>query len=139
MESTLKLPYRSRFAARLLVAAALLPLSSAHSAPDAKRGETLYTARCGACHSLDENGAGPRHRGVFGCGAGTQPGYDYSDALRKSGIVWNVATLDRFLADPNGMVPGNKMAVRLANDSNDRADLIAYLGKAANGGPKCSK
>lgn len=139
MGNTVKLSYCGVLVVRLLATTSLLPFAAANAAADAKRGEGLYAARCGACHSIDENGAGPRHRGVFGCPAGGQPGYDYSDALRKSGIVWNASALDRFLADPNALVPGNKMAVRLANDSNDRADLIAYLKSAADGGPKCLK
>lgn len=114
----------------------LLPLAVA-AAPDAKRGEKLYTARCGACHSIADNGAGPRHRGLFGCLAGTQAGYDYSAALRKSGIVWDDKTLNRWLANPNAMVPGNKMVVRLADAPADRADLIAWLHSATDGGGSC--
>lgn len=99
---------------------------------DRARGERLYGARCGACHSLDENGPGPRHRGLFGRRAGTQPGFDYSDALRRSNLVWTGETLDRWLANPNALVPGNKMVVQLANDAVDRADLIAWLRSATS-------
>lgn len=120
----------------LLAAALLLPLSVA-AAPNAKHGEQLYTARCGACHSIADNGAGPRHRGLFGCKAGTQAGFHYSDALRKSGIVWDEKTLDVWLTDPNKMVPGNSMAVQLANDPADRADLITYLREAAGSKGSC--
>lgn len=104
---------------------------------DAQRGEQLYVARCGACHSIDDNGAGPRHRGLFGRKAATQPGFNYSEALKKSGIVWTDATLDRWLANPNEMVPGNIMAVQLANDPKDRRDILAYLkaATAAKRGP----
>lgn len=116
----------------------LLPLAAA-ATPDAKRGQDLYTARCGACHSVADNGAGPRHRGLFGCRAGTQAGYDYSEALRKSGIVWSDKMLDRWLADPNSMVPGNKMVVRLAEAAADRADLIAYLRVATRGAGRCER
>jgi cytochrome c len=49
-------------------------------APDPARGEQLYIARCGACHSLDEHGAGPKHRGLFGRKAGSEPGFEYSEA-----------------------------------------------------------
>jgi len=96
-------------------------------AADPQRGAQLYTARCGACHSIDDNGAGPRHRGVFGRRAGTQPGFEYSAALKASGLVWNAKTLDAWLEDPNALVPGNKMMVQLAADPRDRADLIAWL------------
>ncbi|WP_093281643.1 c-type cytochrome [Solimonas aquatica] len=122
----------------LLTATLLLPLVSS-AAADAKRGEKLYTGRCGACHSIADNGAGPRHRGLFGCKAGTQAGFNYSDALRKSGIVWDDQTLDRWLADPNKMVPGNSMAVQLASDPTDRADLIAWLRAATTGEGSCQR
>ncbi|HKQ14970.1 MAG TPA: c-type cytochrome [Steroidobacteraceae bacterium] len=91
------------------------------------RGERLYQERCDACHSLDEHGAGPKHRGLLGRKAGTQPGFDYSTALAASKIVWSAQTLDRWIADPNALVPGNKMVVQLANDPADRAAIVAYL------------
>ncbi len=98
---------------------------------DPARGEQLYQSRCGACHSVDDNGAGPRHRGVVGRKAATQPGFDYSDALKRSGIIWTEDELNRWLTDPNARVPGNKMVVQLANDPRDRADLIAYLSSVS--------
>jgi cytochrome c len=99
-------------------------------AADAARGGQLYTSRCGACHSLTDNGAGPRHAGLLGRKAGTQPGFTYSDALTHSGIVWNESLLDRWLQNPNALVPGNHMMVQLASDPTDRADIIAFLSKA---------
>lgn len=99
-------------------------------APDVQRGEQLYTARCGACHSLDDNGAGPRHRGLLGRKAGTQPDFEYSAALKASGLTWTRETLDAWLANPSALVPGNKMVVQLANDPADRAAIIAWLARA---------
>jgi len=96
-------------------------------ADDTARGEQLYQERCGACHSLDEHGAGPKHRGLIGRRAGTQPGFDYSTALIASKIVWSPQTLERWIADPNALVPGNEMIVQLANDPADRAAIVAYL------------
>lgn len=110
-----------------LAAAALAASASAHAQADARRGQVLYDARCGACHSIDAHRVGPMHRGLIGRRAGSLPGYDYSEALARSGIVWDVATLDRWLADPQALVPGQKMGVAVA-DARDRADLIAYLG-----------
>lgn len=133
MRFTIRKPH----GAGVLAAVLLLLPSAASAALDAKRGKTLYESRCGACHSLDDNGPGPRHRGVFGCRAGTQAGFGYSDALKKSGIVWDVAALDRWLADPNALVPGNTMAVKLANVPKDRADLIAYLETATSNKRTC--
>jgi cytochrome c len=113
-------------AARIFVAAWLL-LAGLTNAGDAKRGGELYVARCGACHSIPENGAGPRHADLIGRRAGTQPGFEYSAALSNSKIIWTPKTLDRWLEDPLAFVPGNKMVVQLANDPLDRADIIAYL------------
>ena len=93
---------------------------------DAARGKQLYEARCGGCHSLDENRAGPAHRGVYGRRAGRAPGYDYSPALRASRIVWNARTLERWLANPEALVPGQKMGFAVP-EARDRADLVAYL------------
>jgi len=104
--------------------------SPAHAAGDAARGEQLYVSRCGACHSLDENRAGPAHRGVFGRKAGAARGFDYSPALKASGIVWNERTLERWLADPEKLVRGQKMGFQVP-EAKDRADLIAYLRKAS--------
>lgn len=101
--------------------------ADAGAPPDPARGAELYAARCGACHSIDDNGPGPRHRGLFGRQAGTQAGYDYSPALRASGITWERETLNRWLADPSELIPGNKMVVQLADSPMDRADIIAWL------------
>ena len=107
--------------------------SLAHADDHLARGEQLYHERCGACHSLDEHGAGPKHRGLIGRKAGTQAGFDYSAALVASKIVWSAQTLDRWIADPNAFVPGNRMVVQLANDPADRAAIVAYL--VASAGP----
>ena len=122
----------------IIVAAIVLAAAGAAVRADgAPRGEQLYVARCGACHSIDDNGAGPRHRGLLGRRAGSVPGFAYSEALKRSGIVWTAETLDLWLADPNHLVPGNIMVVRLANDPQDRADIIDYLRRATApaGGP----
>jgi cytochrome c len=115
----------------LLLAAALVLPTGAHAAAEAAvaRGEELY-ARCAACHSLAEDRVGPRHCGLLGRRAGSVSGYDYSPALKKSGMVWNRKTLDRFLADPLKTVPGTTMTYAGIKDAGERADLIAYLSRA---------
>jgi len=110
----------------------LLAHLSAADAADPVRGEQLYTSRCGACHSLTDNGAGPRHAGLLGRKAGTQPGFEYSPALTHSGIIWSANLLDRWLENPSALVPGNKMVVQLASDPRDRADIIAFLRSATS-------
>jgi cytochrome c len=87
----------------------------------------VYQA-CMGCHSLDEDDVGPRHRGVVGRVAGTLPGYAYSPALKNSRIVWNRENLDRWLTNPQKLVPGAKMFFAMP-DARDRADVIAYLAR----------
>ncbi len=71
---------------------------------------------------------GPSLAGVFGRNAGTAEGFDrYSSAMKDSGVVWSEESLDAYLADPKGYIPGNKMAFRGLRDEEDREDLIAYL------------
>jgi len=93
---------------------------------DAGRGELLYEQRCSACHSLDADRSGPRHRGVFGRRAGSVDGFAYSPALRRAGLVWQRATLDAWLANPEALIPGQRMGYSVDNAA-DRADIIAYL------------
>lgn len=93
---------------------------------NAIRGATVYQV-CTGCHSLDEDDVGPRHRGVVGRVAGTIQGYPYSPALKASGVVWTPDALDRWLQNPQALVPGTKMFFKLTS-AQDRADVIAYLG-----------
>ena len=106
----------------------------AHSAPsfaagDAAHGATVYR-QCMICHSLDKNGIGPSHHNVFGRAAGSVANYTYSAALKASNIVWNEATLDQWLANPQALVPGTKMMFAVDN-AQDRADVIAFLKEKA--------
>ena len=102
---------------------------------DAARGEQLYT-RCLACHALAHDRVGPRHCGLLGRRAGSVPGFEYSAAMKKSGIVWTAKTLDRFLADPPHRVTGTTMTYAGVADPKERADLIAYL-RRANDSSEC--
>jgi cytochrome c len=93
---------------------------------DPKNGAAIY-ARCGACHALAYDRTGPRHCGLFGRRAGSVNGFTYSDAMKRSKIVWNEKTLDRFLANPMKAVPGTSMGYAGIADAQERADLLAYL------------
>jgi cytochrome c len=95
-------------------------------AANATRGKELYESRCGGCHSLDDDRIGPRHRGVVGRKAGAVAGFEYSPALRTARIVWDPKTLDAWLADPERLVPGQRMNYRVP-EAADRAALIDYL------------
>ena len=107
------------------------PVAPALAAGDAESGRALYQARCTACHSLDHNGVGPAHRGVFGRPAAQAKGFAYSDALKASRLVWTEDALDRWLANPEAMVPGQRMGASVP-DSKERADLIAFLKQAGS-------
>jgi len=114
----------------------LASASSSGEAGAALRGEEIY-ARCLACHALAYNRTGPRHCGLFGRRAGSLPDYEYSDAMRKSGIVWDAATLDRFLAAPTRVVPGTTMGYAGIPDPAERAALIEWLREASRSGMAC--
>lgn len=120
----------------LLIGATLLALMTprALAAGDAVRGAQVYEARCAGCHSVQADRIGPRHAGVVGRQAGSVPGFAYSPALQKSGITWDAATLERWLADPEALVPGQRMGYRLG-DANQRADVIAYLATLVSRSP----
>ncbi|MDZ7857912.1 MAG: c-type cytochrome [Sphaerotilus sp.] len=107
-------------------ALAAATLAQAGGRGDAERGALAWEARCSGCHSVETDRIGPRHAGVFGRRAGSVSGFDYSPALRQSRLVWDAATLDRWLSNPEALAPGQRMGVRLG-DPAIRADVIAYL------------
>ena len=118
----------ARLAAIVLVAAA----SAAHADGDAARGEKRFE-ECVACHSTERgaNAVGPTLHGVFDRKAGELADYRYSPALKRSGITWTAQTLDAFIADPQQVVPANRMPYAGLPDAGARADLIAYLQKVS--------
>ncbi len=118
-------------AAAVLAAAGLVgAVSLAESAtPSTAHGAEVYE-RCAACHSLERDRTGPRHCGLIGRRAGSVAGFDYSEAMRASGITWDEAALDRFLEAPTRAVPGTSMGYAGVDDARDRRDLIAYLKSA---------
>jgi cytochrome c len=63
---------------------------------------------------------------VFGRHIGQVAGFDYSPALRRSRVVWNAKSLDRWLTNPELFIPGQKMGFSVS-DAQDRADIIAFL------------
>jgi cytochrome c len=93
---------------------------------DAARGKILFEKRCTGCHAMEGDREGPRLAGVFGRKAGSVAAFDYSSGLKKSGIVWNEASLERWLTDPDMIVPDTKMDF-LVPKAQERADLIAYF------------
>ena len=121
-----------RYSVRLTGAIVLLAASSpVYAEGDAARGQTKFE-ECAACHKLvrDENSVGPSLNGLFGRKAGELSDFRYSPALRRSGITWTADTLNTFIADPQKVVPANRMPYAGMPEAGDRADLIAYLLKA---------
>jgi glucose/arabinose dehydrogenase len=96
-------------------------------APDVARGEILFRQRCAVCHPIGERGGqAPGLASVVGRKAGTGAAFGYTPALANSGLTWDAATLDRYLAQPVALVPGTKMVLAVSSPG-ERADLIAYL------------
>jgi cytochrome c len=109
----------------------LLPAGVARADGDAARGEVKFQD-CAACHKLEAgaNNVGPSLHGVFTRKAGELADFRYSPAIKRSGIVWSPDTLDKFITDPQAVVPGNRMPYAGMASASDRADLIAYLQNA---------
>jgi len=125
---------------------ALLSLASGNDAAavgDPKRGAQAFQA-CMACHSVQpgEHLTGPSLAHIWNCKAGTVEGFlRYSDALKRTDIVWNEATLDKWLANPEQFVAGTSMTFPGLRESRDRQDVIVYLravseGKAPSAEPR---
>lgn len=113
-------------------AAASEPLPVLLAKADAKKGEA-GAKPCQACHSFDKGGAnkiGPNLYGVVNRVIGTHEGFEYSAILKEhagKGDTWTFETLDRFIANPKGTMPGTKMAYAGLKEAEKRADLLAYL------------
>lgn len=93
---------------------------------DSVKGKELFDRRCTGCHRLDEVRSGPRLRGIFGRKSGSDPSFPYSSGMKSLRITWDESTLDKWLADPESLVPDNDMAFRMS-DAAERAQIIAYL------------
>src|SRR4051812_26019183 len=107
---------------QLLFAALGVLFAANAAAADIQNGKEIY-GRCLACHALEYDRVGPRHCGLFGRRAGSVKGFTYSEAMKRSKIVWNDKTLDRFLANPLKTVPGTAMTYAGVSDAKERADL----------------
>jgi cytochrome c len=103
-------------------------------AVDAQRGELIFHSRCSMCHTVAGNSPynkmGPDLHSLFGRKAGSLQGYEFSAALRNSGIIWREQTLNAYLQNPHKKVPGVKMPFLGISDKTVRADVIDYLRQA---------
>ena len=118
--------------AGVLTVAIVFAAGSALAEGGEARGERLFNQQCKACHTLDKGGhnlVGPNLHGLFGRRAGSAE-YQYSDAMKKSGIVWDEATLADYLKDPKAKVPNTKMTYIGLRQEQQQQDMIAFLKKA---------
>jgi cytochrome c len=107
------------------------PSAAAAFQADPDAGGDVFDTYCSDCHSVSPKGTnrkGPTLFRVMGRRAGTVPGFDYSPRMRASGIVWNPASLNAYLANPGGAVPGGKMKKGLPKPE-DRANVISFLAR----------
>jgi cytochrome c len=111
------------------VAGAVCALGAQAMAQDAGAGKMIYLTHCGICHTVEagHNRIGPSLFGVVGRKAGTVADFNYSDANKNSGLTWDTATLERYINDPRGVIPGTTMSYGGIQDPAQRANLIAYL------------
>ncbi len=95
------------------------------------KGRSLF-GRCRACHAFKPDtrslSRGPNLWGVVGRKAGTAPGYtEYSQPMLNAKVVWTAETIEKYLADPKGFVPGNLMNFIGVPKPDERANVVAYL------------
>ena len=95
---------RKSIGSALLVAGIWVVMASVALGEGSSTGRGIFERRCAGCHSLTADRSGPPLAGVVGRQAGAVPDFPYSEALKKSGIIWNEANLDRWLADPDSVV-----------------------------------
>ena len=100
------------------------------NAADPKNGKAVFE-KCAACHSLEpnKNDDAPTLAGIFGRKAAAED-FRYSNAMKQSDVTWDEHTLDAFLADPQGFIPGNRMPFDGLKEKADRDDLLEYLKEA---------
>jgi cytochrome c len=110
----------------VLAVALIAAAPAAAMAADADAGKSVFN-KCKACHQVDKNAVGPHLGGVVGRKAASVEGFEYSEALKASGITWDEKNLDEWLQGPAKKVPGTKMVFAGVKDDTDRANLIEYL------------
>lgn len=110
----------------------------AQAAGDPAEGEKVF-AKCKICHQIGEgakNAVGPELNGVIGRHSGTAPGYNYSDANKNSGIVWDEKNFREYIKNPKAKIPGTKMIFAGLPKDTDIDNLLAYLEQFGPDGKK---
>lgn len=113
----------------VVAAGFVLALPTVASAQDAEAGKKVFT-KCAPCHAIGpgaKNKVGPELNGILDRPAASVEGFNYSEALKKSGLKWDDANLHKWLENPKALVPGTKMVFPGVKDEIERDDLIAYI------------
>ncbi|AYF50811.1 cytochrome c family protein [Pseudomonas sp. 13B_2.1_Bac1] len=114
----------------LFILALILNSGSALAAGDAEAGGKLFSKTCGGCHSIGEGargGFGPELNGIIGRPAGTTTDYQYSDAMKNSGVVWTRDKLAAYIEAPKKVVSGTRMIFWGISDPEKIENILAYL------------
>ena len=114
----------------VLAAAMVVASTGASLAQDAAAGEGVFKRLCFPCHDAGPGGKvklGPPLNGLDGRQAGTLPGFNYSEANKKSGITWHADTFAEYIKNPMQRMPGTRMAFAGIRDEKDIANLWAFL------------
>ena len=108
----------------------------AQEAADAEERQLAFNNHCRTCHvtKADDHRLGPSLHDIVGREAGSAPNYNYSSAMADAGLVWDEATLDRFIANPQAVVPGNNMKPFSGiSSAEERAKIVAHLKAESDG------
>jgi cytochrome c len=108
----------------------LAMLGAARAENETSDGKLAFNNACRTCHSFKagDNRLGPTLHGVVGRKAGSVEGYGFSSAMQQSNVVWDEATLDAFIENPDKVVHGNAMKPYGGiDDPAQRSEIVAYL------------
>jgi cytochrome c len=122
----------------ILGAALMAAMTALASGQDLENGKAVWS-KCRACHMVGENArnlVGPVLNGLIGRKAGTVEGFNYSEANKNSGIVWDEATFRAYIKDPKAKMPNTKMVFAGLSDEQDIDDLLAFLKQFGPDGKK---
>ena len=119
---------------RLKMIAFIVIVGLAPASAQEKDPQSAFNTNCRQCHTMKEgdNRLGPSLYGIIGKKAGTATNFAYSSSLKNSGITWDEATLDKWIADPDSIITGNNMKPYTGmTDVATRATIIAFLKQGA--------